>query len=161
MNRTTAWKAAPLVMAMLLIAAVASAAPQEPSATDVTAKFTGLTIDGFRAVEVGGIVVLRGRTFDRAQAEQAAIMATTLGYTRVANLVQVSDPIDDAAIERMAERRIGLNRSLDGCSIHIDSDQGAVRLAGTVKNELQKDVAVQTLRSIDGVKSVTSDLKKF
>jgi osmotically-inducible protein OsmY len=35
-----------------------------------------------------------------------------------------------------------------------------VKLNGTVKSELQKDMAVQLVRSIDGVKSVQAMFKK-
>jgi osmotically-inducible protein OsmY len=105
-------------------------------------------------------VVIRGRTDDRAAAEQAATLAQGLGYARVANLIQVLVPADDTAIERLAERQLGLSRSLDGCQIHVDSDNGVVRLNGTVRSELQKDVAIQLVRTIYGVKSVSFGVRK-
>ena len=133
-----------------------------PKANDITPALiqAGLKVEGLRGVEVGGIVVLRGRTDDRATAEQATAIAQGLGYQRVANLIQVMEPADDVAIERIAERRLGQTRGLDGCQIYVDSDNGVVKLGGTVRYELQKDVAIQIVRNIAGVKSVQSLLKK-
>ena len=108
--------------------------------------------------EVGGIVVIRGRTLDRAKAESAGRIAQSLGYARVANLVQITEPADDAAIQRRAERELAIHRSLDGCSFRVESQQGVVRIAGRVHSELQKDVAVQLLRNVDGVREVHSSL---
>src|SRR6267154_875784 len=51
-----------------------SAIAEQPVTHDVTAQFVnvGIGMEGFRATEVGGIILLRGRTTDRALAEQAA-----------------------------------------------------------------------------------------
>jgi osmotically-inducible protein OsmY len=146
----------------LCAASSTTAIAETPKANDITASFAqaGLAIEGFRAIEVGGIVVLRGRTADLVSAEKAVTVAKSLGHTRVANLIQVVEPADDDAIERLAERRLGMSRGLDGCHIQIDSDNGVVKLNGTVRYELQKDVAIQLIRNIDGVKSVQSALKK-
>jgi osmotically-inducible protein OsmY len=120
----------------------------------------GVNVDGFKAVEVGGIVVLRGRVNEIESAQNAAISVRNLGYTRVANLIQVAEPVDDEKIERTAERALGLRRSLDGCNIHVDSDHGVVRLGGTVQHELQKDVAISVVRNISGVRAVKSSLQR-
>lgn len=122
-------------------------------------KRSGLAIDNLRGVEVGGIVVLRGRVDDPATAAKAGAFAQQLGYTRVANLIQVSTPPDDALIERTAERKLGLQRSLDGCNLTVDSNHGVVTILGTVNNELQKDVALDIVRNIDGVRSVKTGFK--
>jgi osmotically-inducible protein OsmY len=134
----------------------------EPSTHDVTPQLVtaGVTVDGLRATEVGGIVVLRGRTTNRAAAEQAATVAATLGYARVANLIQVADAPDDARIERTAERQLGIHRGLDGTQIAIDSNNGIVRLTGKVSSELQKDMAASLVRSIDGVRAVQVALQR-
>ena len=117
-----------------------------------------MNIEGLSAVEIGGIVVLRGRTTDPSLAARAGMLAKNLGYARVANLIQVVTPPDDAAIERTAERQLGFRRALDGCQFHVDSNGGDVTIAGKVNHELQKDVAVNLLRQIDGVRSVRAAL---
>ena len=126
---------------------------------DVTSQLQNdVKIDGFSAVEIGGIVVLRGTTTDATLASRAGVLALNLGYSRVANLIRVVAPPDDAAIERRAERQLSLHRALDGCKFRVDSNAGVVTVAGKVDHELQKDVAIDVLRQIDGVRSVHSDL---
>ena len=154
------------VVLTLLIAAVPGAAlagskrAPQPAMNDVSAPFraASLGIEDLRVVEVGGILVIRGRAVGKAHAEAATAMARDLGYQRVANLVQIIEPPDDEAIERRAERALASQRSLDGCNFRLDSDNGALLVAGTVKYELQKDMAVHVLRGVDGVRTVKSDL---
>jgi|SRR5438105_1440399 len=153
-----------LVAALVLILPLTPAAGRAANveAVDLTPQFqsAGLKVDGLRAVEVGGIVVLRGRADTAARAADAGTFAQSLGYQRVANLIQVIEPPDDAAIERVAERQLAIRRSLDGCQFRIDSQHGVVRLAGKVQYELQRDVAVGVVRQIDGVRAVVDDLKR-
>jgi osmotically-inducible protein OsmY len=161
MTRTIARQLGVMALAVVVLATLSLRADSS-KVNDITASLVkaGASVQDLKALEVGGIVVLRGRTDDRAAAEQVAILAHGLGYARVANLIQVLIPADDAAIERLAERQLGMSRSLDGCQIHVDSDNGVVRLNGTVQSELQKDVAIQLVRSIYGVKSVQFGLRK-
>jgi osmotically-inducible protein OsmY len=153
-------RAAAVVIAFSLSAIPAFAV--QPSAHDVTSQLVtaGVTVDGLRAVEVGGIVVLRGRTADRAAAEQASTTAQSLGYARVANLIQVFQAPDDARIERAVERTLSVHRGLDGSQIAVDSTNGIVRLTGKVYSELQKDMAVNLVRTVDGVRSVQASLQR-
>lgn len=133
----------------------------QPEAVDLTSSFrtAGLTdIDRLQVYEVGGIVVLRGRTDSNMKAEDAGRIATSLGYTRVANLIQLTSAPDDAAILRAAERALARHRSLDGCRLRVDSQHGVVRIAGTVHSVLQEQVAIELVKNVDGVRSVQSDL---
>jgi osmotically-inducible protein OsmY len=152
------------VTAAILLATTAFAAPaRTPQATDLTSNFTsaGITVEKLQVFEIGGIVVIRGRATDKAQAEAAGLHAQSLGYARVANLIQVVEPPDDEAIERRAERELTIHRSLDGCKFNVDSEQGILRIGGQVRHELQKDVAMQVLRNIDGVREVQTNLQRF
>lgn len=152
--------AAALVLALGSFDAAWAARAPQPATTDLTARFraAGADTEQLEVSEVGGIVVIRGRTLDRAKAENAGRVAQSLGYARVANLVQIVEPADDAAIQRRAERELAIHRSLDGCSFRVESQQGIVRIAGRVHSELQKDVALQLLRNVDGVREVRSSL---
>lgn len=153
-------KALPLVLtAVLILTSSAAAAAQEP--TDVTPRFAGVAaVDQLRAVEIAGVLILRGRVSDRAAAEAVGIHARNLGFNRVANLIQTVDH-DDAGLIRAAERELTVHRALDGCRFSVASNRGVVRVGGTVRHELQKDVALQVLRSIDGIKRIEVDLRKF
>jgi len=154
----------PMTWAAVLVAVLfaVSAIAEPPVTHDVTAQFVsaGVLLEGFHAVEVGGIVILRGHAIDTTSAEQAAVVAQNLGYTRVANLIQMDAVPDDARIARAAERGLALQRGLDGTQIVVASSNGVVHLTGTVSNELQKDMAVHVVRNIDGVRAVQMSLKR-
>src|SRR3954451_1997921 len=155
MTRTTGLSAAVLV-ALLSLTLPAMARDTSPPANDITARFVdgSFNISGLRALEVGGIVVLRGKTTDPAEAARVADYARNLGYQRVANVVTIMSQPDDEAIERSAERALASHRTLDGCTFQIDSQQGVVHIAGRVQYELQKDVAADLIRGIDGAREV-------
>ncbi|MCU1349281.1 MAG: hypothetical protein JWO56_2311 [Acidobacteria bacterium] len=144
----------------LSLGTIRTAGAAEPRSNDLTPQFrsAGADVDRLQVSEIGGIVIIRGRTLDKGKAEAAGRVAQSLGYGRVANLIEISEPINDAAIERRAERELSIHRSLDGCAFSVRSQQGVVRIAGRVHSELQKDVAVQLLRRVDGVREVQSSL---
>ena len=107
-----------------------------------------------------GPVVIRGRSADPEAAAAAGRHATSLGYSRVANLVQILPPPDDGALRRAAERELSVHRGLDGCRFMVQAKKGVVTIGGSVRHELQKDVAVSVVRNIDGVRAVESSLDR-
>lgn len=154
--------AAALLALILTAMPLAAAKDKGPQPTDLTPQFraAGVTVPGLRVFELGGVVVIRGRSADRATAEHAGAVAADLGYTRVANLIQVVDAPDDAVIQRQAERELTIHRSLDGCKFQVASNNGVIHLSGHVQQEVQKDVAIGLLRGIDGVVAVESTLQR-
>ena len=159
MNSTKQFGAA--VSVALVLALTPAAMAQTPRTTDLTQQFIagGINIEGLRALEVGGIVLLRGDTDSATKAADAARYAQSLGYMRVANLIRVNLAPDDEKIERTAERQLA-TRTLDGCNFHVDSEQGILTVSGRVQHELQKDVAVSLLRNIDGVRAVHTSIQR-
>lgn len=147
---------------LTLFTAVASPAADRraptPQPKNLTAEFVngGFNLDRLQVYEIGGVVLIRGRADSKLEAESAGRFAQSLGYQRVANLIQVIEPPNDATIERTAEYELTNRRTLDGCRFTVDSSQGVVRVAGTVQHELQKDMALHLLRNIDGVREVRS-----
>jgi osmotically-inducible protein OsmY len=156
----TILKAVAIAAILIAITPVASAAT--PQARNLTQSFrsSGVDIDRLQVYELAGVVIIRGRTASREQAEAVSAYAATLGYQRVANLIQIVVD-DDVKIARAAERELTIHRSLDGCRFRVTSDNGVVHVAGTVSHELQKDVAAQVLRSINGVRSVEMNLARY
>jgi osmotically-inducible protein OsmY len=138
---------------------VAASAQSEP--IDLTAVFrsSGVDIADLEVYQINGIVLIRGTSSDRVKAENAGIVAKNLGYPRVANLIGLVGTTTDVDIVRFAESRLVGLRTLEGCKFYIDSVNGVVSVGGSVYKELQKDVAVDLLRKIDGVKEVHSTLK--
>ncbi len=149
-------------LVFITLAASAAERAPAPEARNLTGSFAeaGLAIDRLQVYEIGGIVLIRGRAYSKADSEQADRVAQALGYNRIANLVEVIPPPDDRAIERRAERELTIHRSLDGCRFKVDARQGVVHVAGTVHYELQKDMAIHLLRNIDGVREVRSELNR-
>jgi osmotically-inducible protein OsmY len=159
MMRTTRRTVA-IAAILFVLSPAALAAPAEPN--DITASFSGAgaEVDRLQVYEIAGIVLIRGRATSKADAEAIGAYALNLGYTRVANLIQIASH-DDVQIARAAERELSVHRALDGCRFRVRSDQGVVTVAGSVRHELQKDVAAQVLRSINGVRSIEMNLDKF
>jgi osmotically-inducible protein OsmY len=157
---STTRRSVAIAVLFLVLSPAVLAAP--PATTDLTAQFrsAGAAVDRLQVSEIAGIVILRGRVADKEQAEALSRFAASLGYARVANLIQIA-PDNDARITRAAERELTIHRSLDGCRFTVTADNGVVSVGGSVRHELQKDVAVQLLRSIDGVKSVQMNLQRF
>jgi osmotically-inducible protein OsmY len=153
-------KAAALLAVLIAFTPIASAAaPREVDLTN-TFRAAGATVDRLQVYEIAGVVLIRGRVADKIQAEEVSRIAQSLGYTRVANLIQVIENRDEE-ITRRAEIELTVNRSLDGCKFRVTSNEGRVKVAGLVKHELQKDVAYQVLRNIDGIRSVEFALDRF
>jgi osmotically-inducible protein OsmY len=153
MTRTIT-RAAVVIAFLIAITPVATAASSS-EAVDLTNTFraAGATVDRLQVYEIAGVVLIRGRVADKVQAEEVGRLAQSLGYSRVANLVQVTEN-RDVEITRRAEIELTVNRSLDGCKFQVTSDQGRVRVAGVVIHELQKDVAAQVLKNVDGIRSI-------
>lgn len=157
---TTITKAAALLTVLIAITPIAAAAsPQEVDLTN-TFRTAGANVERLQVYEIAGVVLIRGRVTEKAQAEEVGRIAQTLGYTRVANLIQVIEH-RDVEITRRAEIELSVNRSLDGCKFHVTSDQGRVKVAGLVKHELQKDVAAQVLKNVDGIQSIEFALNRM
>ena len=154
----TRHRAAALLTTLLTLAILpADLAAAEPAPVrDLTAQFvrTGLDIERLQAFEVGGIVVLRGRTYERSAAEALGRHAQRLGDDRVANLIQIVELPDDAEIRRLAEQELAYQHALEGARLRVASEKGVVVLTGSVSHQAQADVAVAVLRSLEGVRSV-------
>lgn len=150
-----------VAVSVALLALIVPSARADVLVVDVTPQVqgAGLGIADLQALEVGGVVVLRGRTADATQAQRAGALLQSLGYHRVANLIEVITAPDDAAIARTAERRLAMSSALEGCRLRVDSKKGVVTINGQIYSALQQDVAVDLVRDIDGVSAVKTDLR--
>jgi osmotically-inducible protein OsmY len=145
------------IVAMLF---VPFAAHGQVDAVDLTGTFVrgGITIDRLLVFQIGGIVLIRGRTDDPLKAAEAGEFAVRAGYRRVANLIAIVPALGDDALVRSARRALEMERNLSGCHFVIESAGGIVRLRGEVLRDVQKDIAVHLIARIDGVKEVRSEL---
>jgi osmotically-inducible protein OsmY len=118
-----------------------------------------LPIEQLSVRNVGGIVLIRGNA-DTASAARAVEVVKSLGFSRVANLIQPGTSFDDEALRRQAERQLASNRSLDGCTLKVSCERGVLSVSGTVQNELQADVTRSVLRTVRGAQDVKVSLSK-
>lgn len=118
-----------------------------------------LPVDRLSVREVEGILIIRGSARNQSAIERITRLAKEVGFTRVANLVQVTPVADDQAIELRAERHLAQVAGLEGCRFAIDSNDGIVTLSGIVQRELQRDLARTELRRVAGVREVRSNLR--
>lgn len=120
----------------------------------------GIPVSKLNVIQTEGITILRGQVTRREYSERVAEVIRGMGYQRVANMLTVVPLPEDEALVLEAERKLSLTRSLDGCRLKVDVDNGALHLTGTVDAELQKDLAVSVLEQIEGVRSVSATLTR-
>ena len=146
--------------ALVTALAVVPASAAVPEARNITAQFAANApdVERLQVFEVGGVVILRGRTYERSAAEAAARTVQAQGYSRIANLIQIIEAPNDVTIQREAERELAIHRSLAGSQLSVESEKGIIYLRGRIQHDLQKDIAVAVLRSVEGVREVRSEL---
>jgi osmotically-inducible protein OsmY len=69
-----------------------------------------------------------------------------------------SQPAKDAFITGKLEATYLLNRHLNVFTIHPETTKGVVHLTGTVESDIDRDLAGELAKGIDGVVSVKNDL---
>ncbi|MDQ0139933.1 BON domain-containing protein [Cupriavidus necator] len=72
---------------------------------------------------------------------------------------QAKQTVEDSAITTRIKTRLLGTKDLKSTGIHVTTRQGTVDVSGTVPTQQQHDVALKTIRSVDGVTSVTDNLK--
>lgn len=87
-----------------------------------------------------------------------AILITALSSTAV-NANNWQGKAKDAWLDGKVETALMLNGELNNFQIDTNVDQGTVTLSGTVKSDIEKDLAEQIAENVDGVKGVDNDLK--
>jgi len=146
------------VLAAVLFVPLAAYGQADP--VDLTAVFIdgGVRIDRLLVYQIGGVVLLRGRTGSPLMAAAAGRFAARAGYRRVANLIEIVPGLTDEALAASARHELDMTRELEGCRFQIELAEGIVRLRGRVVREAQGDYAVYLIAKIDGVKQVHSEL---
>ncbi len=136
------------------------AAFAQTNAVDLTTVFVdgGVTIDRLLVYQIGGIVLIRGRTDNPDMAAEGGRFATIRGYKRVANMIEINTAIGDNGIDRLARNQLERARELADCRFQLNSVGGVVSLRGQIAQEFQRNLAIRLVNRIDGVKSVQSTL---
>ena len=86
----------------------------------------------------------------------ALVSLQSLGATRKSD--SFSAATKDAWITGKIETLYTVNRHLNGFAIGTDVDKGMVHLTGLVESDIDRDLAVELAKSVEGVVEVKSDL---
>lgn len=150
-----------LGLAMMLMPAAASGQTADVEPIYQAIQDAGVHVDDLRVIPVEGIVIVRGKVHDEQNFNRVAEVLKNLGYLRVANLMKITPAPNDIEIRRVAERELGINRSMEGARLRVESRNGVVTINGTVRYELQRDAAISIVRGVDGVREVQSTIDKI
>jgi osmotically-inducible protein OsmY len=143
-------------------AMIAPATPAaDPAAIAASLQRSEPGVKGIDVKVVSGIVIVRGECSDAASAARVTAAVQNLGYSRVANLIQVTPLVNDEDIRRAAERQIAQNRSLAGGRFAISCDQGVLKVSATVQSDAQEEVTRSVLKSVSGVREVRAEFARF
>jgi len=66
--------------------------------------------------------------------------------------------VEDSVLTAKVKTAILQQKGLEGLSIHINSHRGVVQLSGFVDTDVNKELAGQIARSVDGVAEVVNNL---
>lgn len=89
----------------------------------------------------------------------ALMSAATFSNANEPTDPQVSQAVKDAWITGRLETTYALNPHLNPFTIATDVENSVVTLSGTVKSDIDRDLAVQIAEGIAGISDVRSDLK--
>lgn len=90
-----------------------------------------------------------------------ALTVMTLMGTLAASPAFAAKPTGERAdswIQGKVETVLALNRHLDGYNIDTDVNRGVVHLTGKVESDIDRDLAGQLAKGVEGVVSVKNDL---
>jgi hyperosmotically inducible protein len=86
------------------------------------------------------------------------LLATMSLFAMQASAADSSQPAKDSFITGKLEATYLLNRHLSVFTIHPETTNGVVHLTGTVDSTIDRDLAGELAKGIDGVTSVKNDL---
>jgi hypothetical protein len=102
----------------------------------------------------------QGEGTDRmdSAAVDAQNAASDMGDTMERKADQAGQAIDDAAITASVKSKYLLDDTLKGLQIDVDTEQGIVRLTGSVQDDAAKERATQIAQGVEGVVNVDNQL---
>lgn len=85
-------------------------------------------------------------------------LAGTLAMPAVSHAEETSKEMNDAWLEAKIATTYSLNRNLSVFDIDTEVDKGVASLSGVVASDIQKELAAEIAKSVEGVKSVNNKL---
>jgi hyperosmotically inducible periplasmic protein len=76
-----------------------------------------------------------------------------------ARSASVTEKVEDGWITTKIKSEFALDKAVSAMNIHVDTDNGVVRLSGVAKSSEEANKAVSIARSVKGVTSVRNDMQ--
>ena len=89
----------------------------------------------------------------------ALMLAATVGCASTPTAESTGEYIDDTALTANVKAVMVNQPELNASEINVETYKGTVQLSGFVSSQADIDKAVAAARSINGVKSVTNDMR--
>ena len=86
--------------------------------------------------------------------------ASTQNHSAMTNhATKTGEAVSDAAITTKVKAKFATDKLVSATNIHVDTDNGVVKLSGTAKSQDEAMKAADIARSTDGVTSVDNAIK--
>lgn len=89
----------------------------------------------------------------------ALMLAATVGCASTPTAESTGEYIDDTVLTTNVKAAMVNQPELNASEINVETFKGTVQLSGFVSSQADIDKAVAAARSINGVKSVTNDMR--
>ncbi len=111
-------------------------------------------------VATGGVLALGGGGVVRVAANDNPTNAPAKSATSM-RAENATEAVSDSAITTTIKTKLLLSmKDLKSAEdVHVKTRDGIVNVSGTVPSKQQHDVALETIRSVDGVRSIHDSLK--
>jgi osmotically-inducible protein OsmY len=120
------------------------------------------------ALILAGLAVAPAATYAEGTSKQAgATMTTTQATQNKADMatpktdVRAADkknPVADAAITTKVKSKFAADSQVSALNIHVDTDNGVVKLSGTAKSQQEAAKAAEIAKATEGVSAVENSI---
>lgn len=126
--------------------------------TPLNATLTLLAALGALPATAGEATQQAGKTVEQAQ-QQAGELAKQAKQKAASTGASLQQGTQDAWIDGKLEAIYALNSQLDALDIDTDVERGVVMLSGTVETRVERDLAGELARAVEGVQDVVNELE--
>ncbi|WP_439686675.1 BON domain-containing protein [Cupriavidus oxalaticus] len=118
---------------------------------------------GAQALDKSGLIFIAADNTPAAPVNSAPGMPGRADPDRGASADMSADKakqaVEDGAITTKIKTKLLTTKDLKSTRIHVKTKNGTVDVGGTVPSEQQRDLALDAIRSVEGVTSVNDNLK--
>lgn len=80
-------------------------------------------------------------------------------YADKSTMDKAGDAISDSVLSTKVKTALLAQDGVDALKISVESEQGVVRLSGTLQTDAEVELAATTVEQVDGVKGIDNDLE--